>query len=110
MQRKFYIFYAPNVNPMPSIAALGFLNSKAFEDGCKANGYYFEHLTEEQAYKGLSRLGNVGCGVFIVPQGKTREEQAGAAAKACIKLSSLIPCYHVEQPIELMETRELVPA
>lgn len=110
MLRKFYFYYGENLNPKPAIAALGFLNSKAFEDACKEQGIYFENITEEQALRGLERLDGVGAGAYVAREQAKECELKEKATNAYLPLASIVPCLHVETPIRLEPHRQIVLA
>lgn len=107
--RKFYIF-KPRTHPRPLVAALGYFNTKAFEDACKSKGIECAVVSEETATIALQRSNGIGVGCYtqdsaIAAPAPLKRELAAKNRKAVVDLTGILV---VEPPIELEPIRQLV--
>jgi hypothetical protein len=107
--RKFYIF-KPRTHPKPLVAALGYFNTKAFEDACKTKGIECAVVSEETATIALQRSNGIGVGCYTqesaIPAPTPLKRQI--AAKNRMAVVDLTGVLVVEPPIELEPVRQLV--
>lgn len=109
MLRKFY-FFQPRTHAKPLVAALGYFNTKAFEQACRNKSIPCQVISEEGARKLLQRGNGIGVGCYTqesaidAPEGLKRKI-ALLNRRSIVDLTGVLV---VDPPIKLEPTKELI--
>lgn len=111
MLRKFYIF-EPRTHAKPMIAALGYFNTKAFEQACRKKNIPCAVISEEAARIALERSEGVGVGVYTLEGSLNatealKRQTAALNRRAVVDLTGVLV---VEPPIRLEPIKQLLLA